>query len=183
MKIYTKFGDTGKTKLVGGSEVSKADLRLEAYGTIDELNSVLGLAQVAIKKQSLQNLNTEISRIQNELFNVGSQLACELESMKKHLPILDQQNINLLEQSIDQMTAELPKLTQFILPGGTEAASILHLARTVCRRAERHMTPLLEQDKDLLIYFQYVNRLSDYFFTCARYCNLKAGIPDVAWQK
>jgi cob(I)alamin adenosyltransferase len=206
MKIYTKTGDGGATRLVDGRECSKADPRVEAYGTVDELNSCLGvvLSQLPILPNS-GNLLTEIVKIQNELFNIGSHLACQDSTARERLPEFSEAWILRLESSIDKMTAELPPLTQFILPGGSTMSAFFHLSRTVCRRSERLVAKLLDEsgsggvgsadgarggdsgggsalatDRRALI---YLNRLSDYLFTAARYVNLKAGVADLTWKK
>lgn len=191
-KIYTKTGDLGKTRLVGGAQVSKSHLRLESYGTVDELNSSLGLALVTLHGlNTLTSLSQELENIQNQLFTIGSHLACENEETRQHLPPAQQKWIEALENSIDQMTAELPELKNFILPGGSLAAAYLHLARTICRRAERETFRLIESlsgapeaEKEVLsLSLRFLNRLSDYLFVAARFSNLKQGKADQLWKK
>lgn len=201
MKIYTKTGDGGKTRLVDGQECSKSNVRVETYGSVDELNSNIGLVVARLTAdclerlstgdsaenlESLNQLQTDLVRIQNQLFNIGSHLACEKEEMRKHLPALDEKWISDLEKSIDQMTSQLAPLKNFILPGGTQSASFAHLSRTVCRRSERMVVRLIEdgfdQDENLRA-LKYLNRLSDYLFVVARFINHTLGVPDQAWQK
>ena len=183
-KIYTKTGDKGKTKLVGGCEVTKTDPRIHAYGTVDELNSHLGLVRVLIQAISeLSVLNTNLQKIQNELFNLGSLLACENQEWLSKMPQISPDHIRNLESQIDQMTQELPELKNFILPGGSQSAAQLHIARTVCRRAERLTVELYQSGPEYELCFQYLNRLSDYLFVAARFCNLKLQIEDQKWEK
>ncbi|PIS09733.1 MAG: ATP:cob(I)alamin adenosyltransferase [Bdellovibrio sp. CG10_big_fil_rev_8_21_14_0_10_47_8] len=189
-KIYTKTGDQGQTRLVDGRECSKASDRVESYGTVDELNSVLGLVHFDLQNSQLTELASTIFRIQNELFNLGSHLACENEELRKKLPSFDEDRIEQLEKAIDQMTEELPPLTNFILPGGGLGACHLHLARTVCRRGERSLVRLLDRlepnkssSEDLMRALRYLNRLSDFLFVAARWTNFKLQISDVLWQK
>jgi cob(I)alamin adenosyltransferase len=192
MKVYTKFGDQGKTHLVGGECVNKDNPRVECYGTVDELNSFLGLAVSAVTatemklSADLSELTKELFQIQNELFNLGSLLACESTEESSRLPQIDERHIGLLEESIDRMTESLPALKNFIIPGGHELAARLHVARTICRRAERHAVGLLQTkptSEPLKKGVIYLNRLSDYLFTAARYCNLKLGYLDQLWDK
>lgn len=188
-KIYTKTGDQGTTRLVDGRECSKASLRVETYGTVDELNSTLGLTLSSLSKDGkshLPQLFQELERFQNQLFTVGSHLACEKEETRKMLPTFDEVWVSEIEKSIDLMTAELPPLKNFILPGGSEAASYLHLARTVCRRAERMVVRVLEegnQEAENQRALRYLNRLSDYLFVAARFTNQTLKIPDQIWKK
>lgn len=182
MKIYTKTGDKGQTSLVGGQRVSKADARLEAYGSVDELNAVLGLLIAELEahpKEFAKALQT-LKQTQNFLFHVGSHLACVDEKIKAGLPKLQDEWVVAYEKEMDDMTAELSPLKEFILPGGSFAASWSHLGRTVARRAERCCVAL-EDTEGLVI--QILNRLSDYLFVLARFCNLKLGSADVTWKK
>lgn len=193
MKIYTKTGDKGKTRLVGGECVDKNNPRVECYGTVDELNSHLGLSLCQITKEpSLQALGTEILRIQHELFNLGSLLACEDALQLPRLPQINKERILQLENSIDAMTETLAPLKNFILPGGSEISAQLHIARTVCRRTERHTVELIGLLRDALSAAEtdclehclvYLNRLSDYLFVAARFANQKQGRFDQIWQK
>lgn len=191
VKIYTRSGDKGMTSLVGGTRVSKSDPRLESYGTVDELNSILGMARAELRqldlagaKPGLHLLAEQLEKIQNRLFNLGSLLACEDARMKSRLPVISEAHIAELEQQIDVMTEQLPELKEFILPGGHKLAATLHFARTVCRRAER-LTIFLYDDRQiedpLLLHF--LNRLSDYLFVAARFANFLTGISDIKWQK
>ncbi len=179
------------TSLVGGTRVSKSDERLESYGTVDELNSILGMARAELRQLDLAGskpgvhlLAEQLEKIQNRLFNLGSLLACEDARMKSRLPVISDAHITELEQQIGVMTAELPELKEFILPGGHKLAATLHFARTVCRRAERH-TIFLYDDRQiedpLLLHF--LNRLSDYLFVAARFANFLTGISDIKWRK
>lgn len=187
MKIYTKVGDNGSTSLIGGKKISKSDLRIEAYGTVDELNSHMGVCLGLLKTSNLNfaDFESEWIEIQNTLFVVGSQLACDSEKSRAQLPGLQKDAAQKLERSIDKMTDDLPPLKNFILPGGTLLASHLHVCRTICRRAERTVVRLCEKDApsayaDLLI---FLNRLSDYLFVCARAANKRANQQDVEWKK
>lgn len=179
------------TSLVGGTRVSKSDKRIDSYGTVDELNSIIGMARAELRgidmtglKPGIHLLASQLEQLQNRLFNLGSLLACEDSKMKSRLPIISEAHIKEMENNIDAMTAELPELKDFILPGGHKIAAHLHLARTVCRRAER-ATIFLYDDRQiedpLLLHF--LNRLSDYLFVAARYTNFLTGVSDVKWQK
>lgn len=187
VKIYTKTGDKGLTRLVDGRECSKASLRVETYGSVDELNSTLGLAlSFWPTSLELQALKSELERTQNHLFNIGSHLACEKEETRKLLPAFPESWIEALEKSIDSMTTTLPPLKNFILPGGAQASSFLHLGRTVCRRAERNVVRLLEENPahpETQRALRYLNRLSDYLFVASRFCNQAVKMPDQIWQK
>src|SRR5687768_5952728 len=157
MKIYTKTGDQGTTSLFGGKRVSKADLRIEAYGTVDELNSYLGL----VRDQDVNEKRRDILlQIQNRLFIIGSMLAAEPGNTKLKIPFLKEDDVIGLEKEIDVMDSELPLLRVFILPGGHVSVSFCHIARTVCRRAERLCTALHEQEKSDELVIKYLNRLS-----------------------
>lgn len=185
MKIYTKKGDTGLTALATGERVSKHDKRVDLYGTADELNSVIGLSTSILeleKTELYQQLLHELQDQQCLLFELGAELAGFFRNPDSS--IIEETDIHLLEESMDQMTAQLPELKQFILPGGTQLAANLHLARTVCRRLERRMTALREENSDYVfaIAIKYINRMSDYLFTAARYSNFLSGIPDVPWR-
>ena len=183
VKIYTKTGDKGQTKLVNGVSVHKSDLRLECYGTVDELNSVIGVVCSSLDNNILQ---TRLIKIQHELFNLGSQLACSDAKISAQLPRVETQCVQRLEKEMDEMTAPLPELRAFILPGGTLPASHLHVARTVCRRAERHTAELIaavDADQILNESLIYLNRLSDWLFVAARWINHQNGVADQVWQK
>ncbi len=189
-KIYTKGGDKGKTSLIGGTRVSKAHLRLEAYGTLDELNSLLGVVVAELHAAPLvgsESLLSQLFTLQNDLFNVGSQLACEDESMRGQLPGVSEEDIKLLEKWMDEFSAELQPLKNFILPGGAKASAQMHIARTVCRRAERLIVSLDETVEHAStpvvdpVVISFVNRLSDYLFVAARFINHLAKIDEPIW--
>jgi cob(I)alamin adenosyltransferase len=178
MKIYTRKGDTGETGLLGGSRVSKANARIEAYGTVDELNSCLGLIR---DSSAIDNLDTSLVRVQHQLFGIGSILASEGNS-KIELPVITQDEVDFLEKEMDYMDAELPELRNFILPGGNLSASYCHLARCVCRRAERRVVSLRELSEVDEMIIHYLNRLSDYLFVLARFITLKTGGQETPWK-
>ncbi|MFD0749342.1 cob(I)yrinic acid a,c-diamide adenosyltransferase [Mucilaginibacter calamicampi] len=178
MKIYTKTGDKGYTSLIGGTRVPKHHVRIESYGTIDELNSWIGL----IRDQQIDTAHKEIlKQIQETLFVIGSQLAADPERSKMSLPELDAGEAELLEKAIDNMNEGLPDLTHFILPGGSTVVSYCHLARCVCRRAERAVTHLAENStvNDLTII--YLNRLSDYLFVLGRKLANELNVAENQW--
>jgi len=179
MKIYTKTGDQGTTALFGGKRVSKADLRIDAYGTIDELNSFVGL----IRDQDVNKKRGEaLVRIQNTLFIIGSILATEPGNVKVKIPSLKEDDVQFLETEIDAMEAELPPLRSFILPGGHTAVSFCHVARTVCRRAERLTTALNAQEPVEMLVLKYLNRLSDYLFVLSRKMTQELGAEELPWR-
>lgn len=178
MKIYTKTGDDGSTGVFGGPRVAKDDPRIEAYGTVDELNAALGLARSAALPADLDAL---VDRMQHELFDLGAELATP-DPAKFNLRILGPTQITALESAIDEFEAQLPKLQQFILPGGSPAAAQLHAARTICRRAERRIVSLAGLEPIASELIVYLNRLSDLLFVLARVANARAGRGDVAWK-
>jgi cob(I)alamin adenosyltransferase len=182
MKIYTKTGDDGTTGLFGGGRVSKADPRIECYGTIDELNASLGVAAVCATGTGAE-LRAKLRQVQNELFVIGSHLATPDDSRHRSaLPALDERTIARLEQEIDQFEERVPALRTFILPGGTELSARLHVARTICRRAERLLVGLTQfGDQEFCV--KYLNRLSDWLFVAARWANAAENIEDIAWVK
>jgi cob(I)alamin adenosyltransferase len=181
VKIYTKQGDKGQTALFDGTRVAKDHLRIETYGTVDELNSAIG---VAIAHCGDAPLREALAALQLELFDLGSDLATPADSKNREkVRPIGQEHIASLEKQIDAATAELPALKRFILPGGSVAAAHLHLARTICRRAERMLVTLMQQDATLTLdTLIYLNRLSDLLFTLARLANKRAGHPDVEWN-
>lgn len=181
MKIYTKTGDKGSTSLIGGTKVSKAHLRIEAYGTVDELNSYIGLCRDHISDADSRAVLLET---QDRLFTVGSALACDPEKETKlKIPDLHEEDITLLEKAIDKMHEVLPPMKSFILPGGLIAASHLHVARCVCRRAERQVVRLSEESHEVEIIIQkYLNRLSDYLFVLARYVAFLEKAEEIPWK-
>jgi cob(I)alamin adenosyltransferase len=181
MKIYTRTGDDGSTGLIGGDRVSKSDARLDCYGTIDELNATIGLAAVCADPSLLDNLRP----VQNELFVIGSLLATPAEGPPAGvaLPRLHQASVARLETEIDAADSVLAPLQNFILPGGIELSARLHLARTVCRRAERLLVGFAGQHLVEPLIIHYLNRLSDWLFVQARLANHLAGVADVPWTK
>ncbi len=180
MKIYTGFGDEGKTALLGGKVVPKNDVRVHLYGTLDELNSVLGLLRGKVDEADSDAM---LLQIQHQLFVFSSEIAAGNEQAKNKLTQrIEEEHIKALETSIDKISEKIPPLKNFILPGGTEAAAFSHLARTICRRAERILVELHQFQSMRPALLVYLNRLSDYFFILARYFNFLAGQPDVSWQ-
>ncbi|MDT8417227.1 MAG: cob(I)yrinic acid a,c-diamide adenosyltransferase [Lutibacter sp.] len=185
MKIYTKTGDTGKTSLFGGARVPKYHLRIEAYGTVDELNSYIGL----IRDQKIDQHTTEILlKIQNELFTLGSMLATPpekeiLKSGKERLNInkISEESVTLLENEIDLMNESLPQMTHFILPGGHTSVSFCHITRCICRRAERITTQLSDESTINPNILVYLNRLSDYLFVLARKLTVDNHAQEIPW--
>lgn len=178
MKIYTKKGDLGETSLIGGKRVKKNHLRIEAYGTVDELNSFIGLIRDSSEEQEQENF---LITIQNRLFTVGSALA-SADGSKMNIPQLEEQDITQLEEAMDKMDAELEALKNFILPGGDLTASFCHTARTVCRRAERWVVALSEQAAIDPRIITYLNRLSDYLFILARFYTKRHGGKETLWN-
>jgi cob(I)alamin adenosyltransferase len=179
-KVYTRTGDDGTTALGGGQRVRKNSLRINAYGTVDELNSAIGVAMTTGLEGSIRD---NLGRIQNELFNLGSDL-CILEEDKQAMPVpvIEQRHVDSLESIMDSLSEELPPLENFILPGGSGGAAQLHMARTVCRRAERDLVGLSAQEAVNPVAIEYLNRLSDALFVMAHYENLKKGVPEVLWD-
>jgi cob(I)alamin adenosyltransferase len=180
-KIYTKTGDKGKTALIGGTKVSKSHLRIESYGTVDELNSYIGLVSDYLSHSATIAFLREI---QDRLFTIGSSLACDPErETKMRIPDLHAEDITLLENSMDKMNEILPEMKTFLLPGGHVAVSTCHIARCVCRRAERLCVGLQEQDQfiDPLV-LQYMNRLSDYLFVLARWIGHELQVAEIPWK-
>jgi cob(I)alamin adenosyltransferase len=181
VKIYTKTGDDGDTGLFGGARVSKASARVEAYGTVDELNAVLGVARAAGAWDELDEL---LGSIQSDLFTLGAELATVPgKEASLGIPLLDDRDVARLEVAIDLSEATLPPLKNFVLPAGTPAAAALHLARTVCRRAERALVGLPEAYGARGELKVYLNRLSDLLFSLARQVNQRAGVDDVPWSR
>lgn len=179
MKIYTKTGDKGTTALFGGKRVSKADLRIDTYGTVDELNSYIGLVRDQPVNVSRKNILVEI---QDRLFTIGSILATEPGNTKVKVPSLSESDVTLLEKEIDAMEEKLPPMKNFILPGGREAVSFCHIARTVCRRTERLVIALDAQEKVDPLIVQYLNRLSDYLFMLSRKMTAELGAEETPWK-
>ena len=183
-RVYTRGGDKGETSLIGGERVSKADPRLECYGTIDELNAVIGLLVEALTTSAAgPHLIPILLRVQQELFNLGCELATPEAEMRAKLPRVEQRHVDALERDIDAVNDDLPKLKSFVLPGGGWASSYAHLARTVCRRAERLVVDLAQAEDvggDLPV--QYLNRLSDALFVWGRWAVLKDGKSETLWD-
>ncbi|MEK4496907.1 cob(I)yrinic acid a,c-diamide adenosyltransferase [Ureibacillus sp. FSL W8-0352] len=178
MKIYTKTGDQGKTSLIGG-RVSKDHVRVEAYGTIDELNSFIGKAVTELDPNKFQDILKDLETIQHELFDCGGDLA---NVMKERKYKLQETSVEALEKRIDVLSEEVPPIKRFILPGGSPAAATLHIARTVTRRAERQVVTLMNEVEDVPGVIQkYLNRLSDYFFVAARAVNYRLNVKDVEY--
>lgn len=183
-KIYTKTGDKGTTRLVDGSCVEKFNPRVEAYGTVDELNSWIGeVRQRLAGEPRLAEADGFWELVQNQLFNLGSRLACEKDETLAMLPSIDTAHIEKLERQLDAWDEELPELRQFILPAGHPSACALHLARTVCRRAERRTAEVSSKDPRFESCLIYLNRLSDVLFVAARWANHRSGVGDVTWKK
>jgi len=176
-KIYTKTGDDGTTGLFGGARLPKNHIRIEAYGTVDELNSVIGWLMTFIKDS---DTNTFLLSVQSRLFTVGSNLASDPEK-EMITPDLVDEDIRTIEESIDVMQNGLPPLKHFILPGGSPSVSAAHLARTVCRRAERRCVALAYESEVEPKIILYLNRLSDYFFVLARWLAQKEGVEEIKW--
>ncbi|WP_161888813.1 cob(I)yrinic acid a,c-diamide adenosyltransferase [Pontibacter russatus] len=179
MKLYTKTGDKGTTSLIGGTRVPKSDLRIEAYGTIDELNSYIGL----VRDQEVNQVRAGVLKeVQDRLFTIGALLATDPAKSKMKTPDLHEEDIALLEQEIDSMTANVPPLRAFVLPGGHPSVSFCHVARCVCRRAERLAIHLQEHAPVAELIIKYLNRLSDYLFALCRKMTQELGAEEVTWK-
>lgn len=186
-RIYTRAGDAGGTRLVGGQRVRKDDARIECYGTVDELNSFIGLARVtardfAVRTQLLVPFEAKLKRIQNELFNLGSILATLPEDVHPKQPRITRAEIDALEREMDESNAELEPLRSFVLPGGSRLEAELHVCRTVCRRAERLLVRLAAKQEIPGEALPYLNRLSDAFFVWSRWVNRAMGTPESLWE-
>lgn len=181
LKIYTKTGDKGKTSLIGGTKVAKSNIRIETYGTIDELNSFMGLVGDHCPDDHSKNM---VKEIQDRLFTIGAALACDPDKEQKlKIPDLKEDDVTLLEKEIDAMNEKLPEMKHFILPGGHVAVSTIHVARCVCRRSERQCVGMEEQTlfvEPLII--KYLNRLSDYLFVLARYTGHVLQVRETVWK-
>ena len=181
-KIYTRRGDDGSTGLFGGPRVRKDDLRVSAYGDLDELNSLLGVARCELEDARVQDLAHFVDGLQSELFNLGAELSTpDPAAAPKSVPRVRAEDIERLEREIDRLTAELAPMRFFIMPGGSRAASALHVCRTVCRRAERTAVELAEGGNVSAESLAYLNRLSDLLFTMARAANLRLGVAEIPW--
>jgi len=185
MKIYTRTGDKGETGLIGGRRTSKADPRIVAYGAVDELNSSIGMANCILAAgEVFADLVDVFTKVQNDLFVVGSDLADpDYPASKRSTPRVTEDMASALEPAIDKFEAELTPITFFILPGGNTQASILHVCRSVARRAETAAVALLSNEKINPAIIVYLNRLSDLLFVAARLANKRLGVSDVAWRK
>ena len=185
LKIYTRTGDRGETGLFGGQRVRKDNVRVEAYGAVDELNSSLGWAVMTLEGDALPDVAEGLRRVQADLFTIGANLATPAPEdggrESEHIPVLGEHRAAELEAWIDRAEAELEPLKAFVLPGGTASAAALHVARTICRRAERRVVTLMHEAHVREEYVVYLNRLSDLLFTLARLSNRRAGVPDVPW--
>ncbi len=181
MKIYTKTGDKGTTSLIGGTKVPKSHLRIEAYGTVDELNSYIGLCKDLLTDAQGQKILLEV---QDRLFTIGSSLACDpIKEPKMRIPDLIETDVELLEKEMDRMNETIPPMKNFILPGGHTTLSQLHIARCVCRRAERCCVRLeLESQEVEEIIIKYLNRLSDYLFVLSRYTGHQLNVEEIPWK-
>jgi cob(I)alamin adenosyltransferase len=176
-KIYTRKGDDGKTGLIGGDRVAKHHIRVESYGTVDELNSHIGLVRSYVSNTTEEHI---LADIQNNLFTIGSYLASSASS-KMNLPEFHEESIEIIEKEIDRLTDQLPELKNFILPGATKEGAEAHIARCVCRRAERLAVHLSDIEEIEAFIIKYLNRLSDYLFTLARFLDLKFGGTEIPW--
>lgn len=188
-RVYTKTGDKGTTSLADGSRVSKADLRLETYGTVDELNALVGLCRSSLERSeelkpaAAAAADRWLEAVQNDLFNLGGDLATPVASRWENMIVVGEVEITKLEQMIDELQTALPPLREFVLPGGTRINAELHLCRTVCRRAERIAVQLQEHAEINPQAVPFLNRLSDFFFVASRWVQHHAGKPEVTWKK
>lgn len=179
MKIYTKTGDEGMTSLFGGKRVSKSDLRIDSYGTVDELNSWIGLLRDSLKDEPMREL---LKEIQDRLFTLGSALAADPDKPKLKKPDLHEPDVERLEKEIDSMNEVLPPLQVFILPGGHPVVSYCHIARCVCRRAERLVVELDKTEELEPLLVKYLNRLSDFLFVLARWVGKQLNAEEIKWE-
>lgn len=178
-KIYTKTGDKGQTSLIGGTRLPKHHVRIEAYGTVDELNSHIGLLRDVIEDKNVFDL---LISIQDRLFTIGSQLAADPEKNKMQLPVVYEEDVVVLEKAIDDMNTQVPEMKSFVLPGGHVHVSYCHIARCVCRRAERSVLRLAENETVNELHIKYLNRLSDYLFMLSRWLTMKLNVKEIAWK-
>jgi len=187
-RIYTRTGDDGSTHLVGGARVRKDHARIEAYGTVDELNACIGLARDANLRHGNDDaaraeLDAALTKIQHDLFDLGSSLATRADDRFQGQPVIDQIDVDRLESELDGLNAELAPLESFVLPGGGPVGATLHLARTVCRRAERRALALATSEEVSAVDLKYLNRLSDLLFVMARWVALRQGEPELLWRR
>jgi len=178
-KIYTRTGDKGQTSLIGGTRLPKHHIRIEAYGTVDELNSHVGLLRDVVEEQATREL---LVHIQDRLFTIGSLLAADPEKNKMPLPQLKEDDVKALELAIDKIDAVVPEMKSFVLPGGHVFVSYCHIARCVCRRAERAVLKLAENEPVDELLPKYLNRLSDYLFMLSRWLTQKLNAPEIPWK-
>lgn len=178
-KIYTKTGDKGLTSLIGGTRLPKHHIRIEAYGTVDELNSHIGLLRDVTSDKETQSL---LIHVQDRLFTIGSHLAADPVKSKMALPPIFEEDVTSLENAIDAIDAVVPEMKSFVLPGGHVTVSYCHIARCVCRRAERSVLRLAENEKVEEIHSKYLNRLSDYLFMLSRWYSLQLKATEIAWK-
>ena len=181
-RIYTKTGDQGETGLVGGQIVAKDAQRIEVFGTVDELNSFVGLARISARESGLNELESIFERIQHELFNLGSVLATLPQDLHPNQPRITKETIDQLEREIDHYNATLPALRSFVLPGGSRICAELHVCRTVCRRAERTLVTMKHAEEIPIEAMLYLNRLSDAMFVWSRWVNQALGVEEALWQ-
>jgi cob(I)alamin adenosyltransferase len=181
-RIYTRTGDRGETRLVGGQRVSKDALRIECYGTVDELNAFVGMACVSAEGAGLGELSAILNRVQHELFNLGSILATLPDDVHPKQPRVTADDVKQLEREIDEMNRDLPALRSFVLPGGSRLNTELHACRTICRRAERLLVALAREEQAPADSIEYLNRLSDAFFVWSRWGNQKMGAVEILWE-
>lgn len=181
-KVYTKTGDDGTTGLVGGKRASKDSLRVNAYGEVDELNSHIGMVRTLAERSGDTSLVDKLTRIQHELFNIGAELATPDGDSWEGMVLVKPEQVARLEGWIDEATKELPELRSFVLPGGSEINASLHIARTVCRRAERGIITLSKREKVSSELIRYINRLSDLLFVLSRYDLKKKGVKEYLWD-
>ncbi len=178
-KIYTKTGDKGQTSLIGGTRLPKHHVRIEAYGTVDELNSHIGLLRDVIEEKNTFEL---LISIQDRLFTIGSHLAADPEKNKMQLPPIHEEDVTALEKAIDKINEQVPEMKSFVLPGGHIYVSYCHIARCVCRRAERAVLRLAENEKIEDIHIKYLNRLSDYLFMLSRWIKMDKKANEIPWK-
>jgi len=186
-KIYTKHGDGGTTRLVGGQEVAKDSLRIEAYGTVDELNSIVGIVRVKLGESEASpelrgRFELWLKQVQNDLFNLGSDLATRIEDRRDGQPVIEESHVVALETLMDELNVNLPALDSFVLPGGGPIGAFLHQARTVCRRAERVMVALAHNEELGPQAIPYINRLSDALFVWSRWVSKQLGEEELLWE-
>ncbi len=179
MKIYTKKGDKGTTGLIGGTRVLKSSLRIESYGTVDELNSFIGLIR---DQEIVQQFKDQLKEIQDRLFTIGSSLACDPDKSNMRIPDLLESDITILESWMDEMDKKLPEMKSFVLPGGHSTVSFCHVARCVCRRAERICVDLDQHEFIAELILKYLNRLSDYLFVLSRKLSQDLGAEEIPWK-